>query len=317
MGKTLQYELWQECNNRCKYCTLGKYAFSTPKEMKLDAISTAIVELQDLKQGEVSTLGFIGGEFFQGQLQDPEVKSAFMDLVDLSNHLLNEGIIEELWLNATLTLGTQLDLYATLDRIDRLDKVWILTSYDTHGRFHLKEMLNNWENQLARLKLLYPEVRRNTTMIITGEFIKLYLNDEFDLKEFERKYDTSVYLKTPVKPDDKCTWTKQEINNEMGFEFFPTQIDFIKFLFKYKEKEGDEAYYNLFSNELKAEELHKNFNDEELRNVTFHRSKDYVETLDTDKKEIETMECGHSNIYNCYVDQEGCAICDKIRIGLL
>lgn len=317
MSKILQYELWQECNNRCKYCTLGKYAISTPTEMKIEAIGTAIVELQDLKQGDVSTLGFIGGEFFQGQLNDSEVKTAFMDLIDLSNHLLNEGIIENLWLNATLTLGTQIHLYEALDRIDQTDKVWILTSYDTQGRFHNKDMFVNWENQLARLKLLYPEIRRNTTMIITGDFIHKYMADEIDLQRFSQKYDTSIFLKTPVKPDDKGTLTTAEINNEMGFEFFPTQIDFVKFLFKFKEKEGEEAFNNLFSNELKAEELHKNFNDEELRNVTFHRSKDFVETLDTDKKEIETLPCGHSGIYNCYSDQDGCAICDKIRIGLL
>jgi len=313
MGKTLQYELWQECNNRCKYCTLGKYAFHTPKEMKLEAITTAIVELQELKQGEVSTLGFIGGEFFQGQLQDPEVKSAFMDLVDLSNHLLNEGIIEELWFNATLTLGTQLDLYNTLDRIDQLDKVWLLTSYDTKGRFHTKDMLENWENQMARLKLLYPELRRNTTMIITGDFIEQYLNDEIDLKKFKQKYDTSIYLKTPVKPDDKSDWTKEEINNEMGFEFFPKKVNFIQFLLKYQAAEGELAYNELFSNEMKAEELHKNFNDENLRNVTFTRTKDYVETLDCDSslKVIESLPCGHSNIYNCYVDYDGCVVCDK------
>ena len=319
MKKTLQYELWQECNNRCKYCTLGKYAISTPKEMKLEAINTAITELQALKQGEVSTLGFIGGEFFQGQLQDQEVKDAFMNLVDLSNRLLNEDIIEELWLNVTLTLGTQTDLYETLEKIDRKDRLWLLTSYDTIGRFHTKEMFKRWENQLSMIRLLYPEIKRNTTMILTGDFIEKYIDDEIDLHKFALKYDTCIFLKTPVKPDDKCNLTKKEINDEMGFDFFPTKNQFMQFLLKYKSCEGEEAYENLFSNELKAEELHKNFNDNELRNVVFHRSADFKEELEcnSELKEIETMPCGHSNIYNCYVDQEGCAICDKNRIGLL
>jgi hypothetical protein len=319
MNKILQYELWQECNNKCKYCTLGENIKCTPKEMKLEAINTAIQELQILKQGEVSTLGFIGGEFFQGQLQDKDVKRAFLDLIDLSNQLLNEGIIKDFWLNATLTIGPQTDLFETLEKIDMKEKVWLLTSYDTIGRFHTKEMLNKWENHMGMLKLLYPEIRRNTTMIITGDFIQKYIKDEIDLCAFSQKYDTSIFLKTPVKPDTMCDMTNAEINHEFGYYFFPKQIDFMKFLFKYKEKEGSEAYERLFSNELKAGELHKNFNDKDLRNVTFNRSNDYVEQLDCDKelKFIETMPCGHSIIYNCYVDQEGCAICDKTRIGLM
>ena len=80
MSKILQYELWQECNNRCTYCTLGNNAVKTPDYMKLESINTAISELRQLVKGEVSTLGFIGGEFFQGQLYNPEVKQAFFDL---------------------------------------------------------------------------------------------------------------------------------------------------------------------------------------------------------------------------------------------
>lgn len=319
MTKTLQYELWQECNNHCTYCTLGCNNIKTPKEMKLLAINTAIQELQQLTQGEVSTLGFIGGEFFQGQLYDFDVKRAFFDLMAVANGLLNEGIIEELWLNVTLTIGENVDLYDLIASIDRKDKLWLLTSYDTKGRFHTDKMFDTWSRHMEELKDFFPEVRRNTTMIITGDFIQKYLKDEIDLHEFEHKYNTSVFLKTPVKPDDLCNMSKGDINKKFGYYFFPKEIDFTKFLMKFREKEGIEAFDKLFSNSLKAEELHKNYNDNELRNVIFTRSADYKEHLDCDKslKDIEESKCGHSSIYKCFVDTDGCAICCKQLIATL
>lgn len=319
MGKVLQYELWQECNNFCDYCTLGKNIQKTSDEMKLEAINTAFNELSLITKGEVSTIGFIGGEFFQGQLHNKEVKNAFMDLIRLVNKLLNKGIIEEFWLNATLTIGNQKHLYETLDLINKKNKVWILTSYDTIGRFHNEAKLNNWKYHINYIHVNYPEIRLNTTSIITGDFIKTYLNDDIDLNKFKQKYNTTLFFKTPVKPDDCCDMTREEINQMLGYQFFPTKIDFLKFLIKYKGKEGDNAYYMLFSNELKASELHKNFNDSELRNVTFTRTRDFKEDLDCDAtlKNIDTLECGHSNVYQCYVDSDDCAICDKKRISLL
>ena len=53
--------------------------------------------------------------------------------------------------------------------------------------------------------------------------------------------------------------TRAEINDEMGYDFFPTRSEFMQFLLKFKEKEGIGAYQKLFSNDLKAEELHKKY----------------------------------------------------------
>lgn len=316
MGKTLQYELWQECNNFCTYCTLGDYTITTPVSMKLDALNKAIDEIKTLKQGEVSSLGFIGGEFFQGQLNNKEVHETFFKLMRLVNELLNKEVISELWLNATLTIGKQEDLYNVIELIDQKSKLWILTSYDSRGRFRSSQKLKNWEKHLATIHTKYPEVHVNTTSIITGDFIDNYLNGSFNIELFKNTYKTSLFLKTPVKPDDKCNLSNVELNKLFGYEFFPTRDKFKKFLLTFKSKEGDEAFEALFSNELKAEELHKNFNDNQLRNVTFTRTKDFIEALDCDKdlKEIGVLPCGHPSIYNCYSDQDGCAVCDKFLI---
>lgn len=319
MSKNLQYELWQECNNHCVYCTLGRENCKTSDEMKLQSIRTAKNEIEKLVKGEVSALGFIGGEFFQGQLRNPEVKQAFLDLIALSNQLLNNGVINEIWLNATLIDTNQDDLWETLNLIDKKDKLWVLTSYDSKGRFHNLGKLSSWISNVHLLKERYPEIRLNTTMIITGDFIEQYLNGKIDLARFKQEYKTEVFLKTPVKPDDICMYSKEQINRAFGYEFFPREVDFMKFLLKYREVEGETAFDNLFSNDLKAEELHKNFNKEELRNVIFTRNSDFKETMDCDKelKEIEESKCGHSSIYRCFVDTDCCAICCKKIVATL
>ena len=313
-----QYELWQECNNFCTYCTLNTNNVKTPNELKVQAIKSTLGEIKQIKKDEVSVLGFIGGEFFQGQLHDTEVKNLFYELILQADKMLSEDIIKELWINATLTIGNQSDLLQLLSILKNHDKIWIATSYDTKGRFHNNKMLETWENNINYIHEQFPEIKINTTSILTGDFINKYLKDEIDLQEFKMKYKTSLFLKTPVKPMETDELTKEQINKDLGYEFFPKRKDFLNFLIKFKEKEGQTEYDNLFSNTLKAEELHRNYNDSELRNIIFHRSNNFEEKfVGTKLKEATALPCGHADIYNCYSDIDGCAICDKLLIDNL
>ena len=77
MSLQIQYELWRECNCNCTYCTLGFDNHKTENELKLQSMQTAIDEMKNFEPNEHQTVGFIGGEFFQGQLNTPEIKSKF------------------------------------------------------------------------------------------------------------------------------------------------------------------------------------------------------------------------------------------------
>ena len=67
MGIELQFELWQECNTRCSYCSLGKENMFTPDKFKMQSLDLAFKELSESNL-IYDVVGFIGGEFFQGQL---------------------------------------------------------------------------------------------------------------------------------------------------------------------------------------------------------------------------------------------------------
>ena len=59
-----------------------------------------------------------------------------MELMSKTAALINDGTISSTWISATLMIGQQADLYECLSLFKDLNKVWILTSYDTIGRFH-------------------------------------------------------------------------------------------------------------------------------------------------------------------------------------
>ena len=178
----------------------------------------------------------------------------------------------------------------------------------------MRHLTEEEANLMNKLHNDYPEVKLNTTSILTGDFIEKYLNDEFDIEDFKAKYHTNLFLKTTVKPGHLSHLTKQEINDKIG-NFFPKQEKFQEFLFTYYSREGEDEYHKLFSNDLRAEEVRKNFNDENKRNIKFIRDKNTLEeTIDCIDEHIDNLPCGHSSIYQSYVDSDDCSICDKQQI---
>lgn len=312
MSKQLQYELWRACNCRCTFCTLGEDNLFTPDYLKLKSLQVAIDEIRHIKKDEHEVIGFIGGEFFQGQLNTKEIKDKFFELIKTTNELLDKDYIKNIWLNASLLIGDQKDLYDTLEFINKKDKLWILTSYDILGRFHTKKMFETWEYHMNKIHTLYPEIQLNTTMILTGAFIDKYLADEIDIKAFINKYHTSVFFKNPVQSLDEFIMKNSDMNDKIGY-FFPKRKDFLKFLRKFLEKEGIAEYDKLISMDLRADEVRKNYNDEDHRNLKFIRDTKHLhESMEGSSD--DDLPCGHNDIYASYVDSNACMLCDKEMI---
>lgn len=62
--RVLQFEIWNECNNNCKFCS-NKFVYNITDEEKLKNIDIVI---NRIKNGDIigkyQRIGFIGGEFF-------------------------------------------------------------------------------------------------------------------------------------------------------------------------------------------------------------------------------------------------------------
>ena len=317
-SKSLQFELWQECNNKCDFCYLGEDNKFTSKERKLQSINDAYAKICDMSNyPEFNVIGYIGGEFFQGQLADKEVRDAFFQLLRKTADLYNNGIIRQVWLSATLNIGHQEDLYEILEMFNDKSGVWIITSWDTIGRFKSDKMLATWEYHMKKLKQLYPQLRINITTILTDDVITKYLDGRLSFRDMMDEYGASFFFKQcgavggSVNEFDINAIRQSKIDsNKILPNFFPTRSKFLKFLRKFKQQESEEMWTRLFNIKYRADELYRNFNDGETR--TTHRSKDSKKEVD----DSEAAPCGHPVVYMAYVDSDACVLCDKQKIEL-
>ena len=339
--KSLQFELWESCNNHCKFCYLGENNLFTPVRLKIKAVEDAYNFISDPeKMVSYNTLSYLGGEFFQGQLETPELKEKFFKLMKKTAELQVSGQIREFWLLCTLTIGNQKDLYDSLDIMNNeyikagkpelMEQVWIVTSYDTIGRFHTQKMEDNWKFHMKNLYETYPGIKFNTCMILTQDLITKYLNDEFSFHEYEKIYHSALFFKQPspgstkIPNKDIHSWSVEgrriakQIMEKALPGFFPKREDFLKFLIKFKQ-DCPELYDHLFNINYRADDLYRNMNDEEEghRMQYNHRNKKNLSEIaegDPTLNEINTK-CGHLLNYTAYLDSDECCLCDRDLIG--
>ena len=319
--KTLQFELWQECNNKCKFCYLGTENRFTADDIKIASLKKTIEKISDESIfKEYNCLAFIGGEFYQGQLQNPEVKKWFYKLMDKSADLLNRGVIEEFWTTATLTIGKQEDLYNCIEKFNDKSKVWVLTSWDAYGRFHTPKMLETWEYHMKHLKEKFPNIKLNTTIVLTGIVMEKYLSGEIpSFEQFCEKYNTSLFFKQPALFLDirnECKNSTSEEIQKIGKSkcqtviqnFFPTRKTVLKFYSEFKERETDNMWTRLFNVRYRADILERHLNNGEDETSTRNKNFEIIKNYEL---ESPTMKCGHGCNFAAYIDSDKCWICDK------
>ena len=349
--KSFQWELWQCCNNLCSFCYIGKDNRHTDTERQLKSLSDLKQALLHLDFDEYNNVSLIGGEFFQGQLKDPDVKSAFMEIIQMLADLYMEKKLGSIWIAATLTIGDQADLYETLDIFDKAgvrpnpsfgsSGPWICTSWDAQGRFHNEMARENWEFHMKNMTQKYPWLKKNTTVILMQKLCEMYLSNEFIPKQFMEEFDTALFYKVPGltqesywgvdglpdiltcdaegRIDEYLTAIKNQIERNLGFQFFPSRNTFRKFLLKYA-KEDPETFSKLFNIEYRADELHRNFNeDEQVNDHERHKGSNLESNCSTESILnpnclIEPFSKKHITNYANYSDCNDCMICDRNQI---
>lgn len=298
-------------------CYLGTDNRHTPDEVKLNSLNNAYEMVSAIKKdSEYDTVAFLGGEFFQGQLCTREIHDKFMQLMELTADLLEKDILKEAWIYMTLTIGDQKDLYETLNIFEErqvTDQLWLLTSYDTIGRFHTKKMEDNWKFHMKNIHQLYPDIRFNTTTILSNDCIKKYLNNEISFKDMSEEYHTFFFFKQVGC--DKVP--KEKFNEVYNIDFVPTRATFLEFLKKFRREENELMWSKLFNIKYRADVLYRNGNDLEHQMIKNIRHKDSGAEIELEyaSDEAEVAPCGHLYSYHAYSDCDGCVLCDKEMIG--
>lgn len=309
MNKSIQFELWHECNNLCTMCFLGSENRTTSKETKIKSLKAAIKKSQTFKGDIIAT---IGGEFFQGQLADKEVHDLFYEYLTLIINRLNNKEIKVSWITATLTDKTPKDLIEFLNFVKNTwngnGKLFVCTSYDTIGRFHIPEKELNWKENMFLIPTIDPRISLNTTMILTNDLIEKYLSNKISFLEFTTTFNTGLMIKHP---------NSGPCSNLVDMEkllpgFVPERAKTIKFFKKLKLKEPFIFDTSVFNVNRRADECVKRYNDgysySDLRDKI--NPNEYM--IETEKN--ITMKCGHSTLYQCYKDSDACMKCDFLNI---
>lgn len=308
-----QWELWDECNSHCKMCYLKHDNKFTADNLKIASCNKLLDVLkdEDWLSSKYNAIGLIGGEFFQGQLNNPEVKSAFYDVIYRLNDLYTRKVVKSIWISASLLIGKQTDLYETLSKFSDLNNVWVMTSYDTAGRFQSPKMLSTWQYHMKHLSEAFPELKKNTTIIATGPFIQAYLDKKFNLEEFKKEYNTTVFFKLPSLFID-CGDSKEEFQkaklecNKVIPTFFPTRAKLFEFLVQFKLRESIDSFSRLFNIMYRSDDLYRAMNSGQI----IHHNRDKHKIAEEDGHPLN--DCGHIlDMYAPCCDSLQCGLCAK------
>lgn len=226
----IQFELWKDCNNNCGYC-FNKYV--PKKRNKKEALEYAISVLKEKNLEPGSTIGFMGGEFFGGQLTNLEVEAKFYELVELVLQKINTNPLGRFCIMSSLMAKDSSDWFEFCDFVHdrKMDKsILVCTSWDKLYRFN-DETLKIWEDTVRKTQELYPDMRIHVEMILTEYLIKEIEANPMYLREFEQKWNCRVDFNIPYLP----LWfslkgeTKESFNNKYP-DFFPKRSSFLNLL---------------------------------------------------------------------------------------
>ena len=151
--KFIQYQLWQDCRNGCKFCSEKMQ----PSINKIVGLTHTLNKLDDPEVFDYQEVGFIGGELFDNQLDDPEVRELFYELF----RKVSKMHFDKIYIATALIYDINVYLIPFLNFIKELgimDKVLLCTSYDLKYRFNKPGKKELWENNMLELYKLFPEL---------------------------------------------------------------------------------------------------------------------------------------------------------------
>lgn len=348
--KSFQWELWQCCNNLCSFCYLGANNRHTNKDRQLRSLRDLLRKLEALDFNVYNNVSLIGGEFFQGQLDDSEVHALFFEAMEKLADLYLDKKLGSIWISATLTIGNQEHLYETLDFFQKAgvkphpdygaSGVWICTSWDAEGRFRSEKSRSNWEFHMKNMSENYPAIKKNTTIILMQPFLEMYIDGRWNPNRFVDDFGTFLFYKQPAYYErgdnngslssliesyqdgtisDFMLTRKKKTNEDLGFNFYPERKVFRKFLLEYARRDRN-TFDRICNIKFRADELHKNFNSKfadetiERDKASNFESEASVDTIPNEACPREPLMAKHAVGYATYGDSNRCMLCDRNQI---
>lgn len=245
-NKFIQFELWKDCSIGCKFCCNK----GQPKINKMESIQYVMDILNSDEVNDYNEVGFIGGEFFNGEIES--VKDDFYKIFEKVASLN----FDKIYITAALMYDLNKSLIPFLHYLEGLgiiDKVMICSSFDTIYRFKTNEEKELWKSNMKLLKKLFPSIILHTEIILTEAFMETVLNEEFKINDFRNYFDCGLDF---IEPSSGLFYKDKEIASKDLPLFFPKKTTFLKFLRKVSIENNWINLDTLLSMELRSNKLY-------------------------------------------------------------
>ena len=299
----VQYGLWSDCCNNCKFC-LRKDRRTTTDEQKIKNIETIMTNIDYIDWENKFSYGIsiLGGEIYF--VKSKEVQDAYMKLIDKIIEKILKVSKNPKCRYSTVSNGLYNPefLYRVIDRIVSevgIDKVDMNFSYD------LKYRYDSEEKRLLALKNINDFQKRynygvGVQMILTQYVLDMWKEGKFDVKQFENEVIPKCNL---------CFLYPHPINTGLNLpDFNFKRGDLLKFLVYLRE-----TSYQTYLNFIYSTKNSGTFKYTGYRDRKGFPDEDKQQPVLTDGKELINPRCGHSMLYKCYSDCDECLLCDLIK----
>lgn len=244
MSKFIQFELWKDCKQGCKFCC-NKGQLPVDKS---ESCKYILEKLNTLEAGEYDYIGLIGGEFFNGEYKDH--KDLFYQIVRKSIELSPK----KLFITTSLIFNIGKYLIPFLKWVESelkaIDKVVLCTSWDAEYRFHTQEQRMTWNKNMLWLPNRFKGLELHVEMILTQHLIDLINDKGLNLDVFKRVFRCSIDF---IEPSSGLYYTdKYECQKDIP-GFFPTKASFVKFVLQNKDFLNLDTFLSM---ELRSDELY-------------------------------------------------------------
>lgn len=298
MGHMVQYGVWSNCCNACKFC-LREERIPYTKEQQLLSLEKIKKNLDyiDWKNKFNYGISLLGGELYY--ITDKEVQNSFLELIDMIIEKILKISNNHDCKYSTVTNGLYNPefLYKVIDKIVDavgIEKVDINFSYDLKYRF------KNEEDRLLVLKNINDFHKRynycvGVQMILTQYVIDFWKESKFDVNEFMEK---------EIPGNQLCFLYPHPIHSGFVLDDFNfKRSDFLQFMQYLKC-----ANYNIYWSFIQSTKNSCSFKYTGLKDRIM--SNYDQKPLLSDGKELINEKCGHSILYKCYADCDKCVLCD-------
>ena len=307
-GYCVQYGVWPNCPNSCKFCLLKDKNFLNEDE-QITSLNNIITNISSIDwTGKFSAgISLLGGEVYY--VKSPRVQEKFMELVDV--------IIDKILLvssnpackYSTVTNGLYKPdfLYRVIDRIVEragIQKVDVNFSFDFKYRFTSEAAKQRVLSNINGFHERY-NYKVCVQMILTQYVIDMWKAGEFDVLKWEQEHIpgnilTFLYphpIHLGVEPPD--------------FRF--KRVDFLQFM-QYLRTAAYDHFVNFVHSTINSERFKYTGLEEKLHQKENNQER-FVRQIPilSDGKEIKSP-CGHSVLYRCYKDSDRCMLCDLLAI---